>query len=216
MNNDNLYKMAEGRNLLASFAMINMQVDAWIKKAEEHLKDLGLKDVEGILLGEADILSRSSFNKPMASGDDDETMLQNFITAIRNQFPLVINNQYVEYADIGFATAGGKVLAKLAPVMFRSAQLAKKGCQWQLVGTEHCAVWLTVGGTFVAPLPMDVGLHVLKAFNKCDPAVFSSGISDEEKREMIRCMKARREELREGHLIKPIDEDEEDLKRKAL
>ena len=107
------------------------------------------------------------------------------------------------------------MLAKLAPVMFRSAQLAKKGCQWQLIGTEHCAVWLTVGGVFVAPLAMDVGLHVLKAFNKCDPAVFPCSMSEEERMEMNRCMEQKRKELRECYLIKPIDEDEEELKRKA-
>ena len=77
--------------------------------------------MEGILLGEADILSRSSFDKPMASGHDDETMLGNFISAIRNQFPLVINSDDGQYADIGFGTAGGKVLAKLAPVMFHNS-----------------------------------------------------------------------------------------------
>ena len=209
MGSYNLFKMAEGRNLLACFCMIDMQVAPWIKKAEEHLQTLGL-GVEGILLGENDILSRSDFQKPMAPGYSDEVMWGNFLSVIRSKFPRAINNDDMEPADVGFCTVGGKLLAKLAPRMFLSAQLAKGGCQWQLIGTECQAVWFTFGTAFIAPLLMDVGLHVLKAFEKCDPAVFPSKLTNEDKLEMVRWRIKKRKTIWDSCNILPIDEDEKE------
>ena len=214
---DDLYKMAEGRNYLACFSMIDMQVGPWIKRAESHLQDLGLGGVEGILLGEADILSRSSFDKPMTSTDEDEVMLGGFIGAIRRKFPLAINNDDDEYRDVGFCSASGKVLAKLAPLMFLYSQFDKKGCQWQLIGSEYHAVGLTVGTAFVAPLSMARGLDVLKAFDKCPQDVFPSQLSDEQHIEMARWTTSKRRKIRDDYYLPSIDDDEEDaeLKRKA-
>ena len=213
---DGAWKMAYGRNLLACLYMIDMQVGLWIEKAEEHLETLGLK-VEGILLGEDDILSRSDFNEPMASGDDEQVMVGNFISAMRSTFPLAINNDDGVPCDVGFATAGGMRLAQLAPKMFLVAQLAKGGCQWQLIGTEYHAVWLTFGTTFVAPLSMDVGLHVLKAFEKCDPTVFPSRLSKSDKKWIRRFQEYKPEVIRRHGDIQPIDDDEGEVhsKRKA-
>ena len=209
MNDWNLFKMAEGRNFLACFCMIDMQVAPWIEKAEKHLQTLGL-GVEGVFLGEKDILSRSDFEKPMAAGQSDEVMWGNFLTVIRSKFPRAINNDDMQPADVGFCTVGGKLLAKLAPRMFLSAQLNKGGCQWQLIGTEYQAVWFTFGTAFVTPLLMDVGLHVLKAFEKCDPAMFPSKLSDEHKLEMVRWMTKKRKTIWDGCNILPIDEDEKE------
>ena len=217
MGDDNLYKMAQGRNLLACFAMIDMQVKAWVEKAEKLLEDLSLAGVEGILLGEADTLSRSDFKTPWESTSDDKAMLGNFIRAIRNRFPLAINNDDMIYADVGFSTVGGKLLAELGPIVFRLAQLTKKGCQWQLIGPEYQAVWLTVGTELVAPLPMERGLEILKAFNRCEPSVFPSKMSNDEKTQMIKWMTTKRRKISDSYFIDSIDEDEEvvNLKRKA-
>ena len=212
MGKGTLWKMAEGRNLLACFCMIDMQVGPWIEKAQEHLKALGLK-VEGILLGEDDILSRSDFEKPLAPGESDKIKLGNFISVIRSKFPLAVINDDMEGCDVGFCTVGGKLLAELAPKMFLSAQLSKRGCKWQLIGSECHAVWLTFGTTFVAPLPMHVGLHLLKAFEKCDAAVFPSKMSNSEKNLMRHWKKKKRSTIWDSDCILPIDKDEEDVKK---
>ena len=96
---------------LVGFCMIDMQVGPWIEKAQEHLKALGLK-VEGILLGEDDILSRSDFEKPLAPGESDKMKLGNFISVIRSKFPLAVINDDMEGCDVGFCTVGGKLLVK--------------------------------------------------------------------------------------------------------
>ena len=207
MEDDCLDKLARARNWLACFCMIDMQVGPWIEKAKKHLKALGLKGVEGILLGEEDILSRSDFETPMASTGE----WGNFICEIRNEFPLAVNkDDDSDPCDVGFCTAGGNLLANLAPMMFRTAQLAKRGCEWQLIGSECQAVWLTVATTFEAPLPMDVGLHILKAFEKCDATVFPCALSDNEKKKMAPWMTKKRKIINDPHYIPSIDNDEKD------
>ena len=79
-----------------------------------------------------------------------------------------------------------------------------------MIGTEYQAVWFTFGTAFVTPLLMDVGLHVLKAFEKCDPAMFPSKLSDEHKLEMVRWMTKKRKTIWDGCNILPIDEDEKE------
>ena len=221
MEDDCLDKMARARNWLACFCMIDMQVGPWIEKAKKHLKALGLKRVEGFLLGEEDILSRTSFTKreALSSFKKQEASMgewANYIRAIRNKFPKGLCNGNLIGGDVGFCTAGGKVLAKLAPIVFRSAQLTKKGCQWQLIQSKYRAVCLTVATALLAPLPMDMGLHVLKAFEKCDPTVFPSRMSDSEQEDMAHYQAMKRELITDHYLIAPIDEDEENCTTKKI
>ena len=71
-------------------------------------------------------------------------------------------------SDIGFAVIKGRLLAHLAPMMFLSAQLKKtSGVPWQLIGSQYTSVWLTAGTSLMRPLPLEVGLRVLKASNLC-------------------------------------------------
>ena len=70
--------------------------------------------------------------------------------------------------EVGFAIIKGRQLAHLGPMMFLSAQLKKtNGVPWQLINGQYTSVWLTAGTSLMRPLPLDVGLRVLKASNLC-------------------------------------------------
>ena len=162
-NDCHLWKMIEGRNYLACCAMIDMQVKPWLAKAKQHLSDIGLQGVEALLLGEADILSRSVLLNGAGQGE-----LSQYINAITSKLPKAFADNGDEATDVGFATAGGKVLAKLAPLMFASAQIVNDG-KWQLVQNEYHSVWLTVGdAAYYFPLKKASGLLLLKAFQICE------------------------------------------------
>ncbi|NNE55188.1 MAG: hypothetical protein HKN32_04150 [Flavobacteriales bacterium] len=202
-----LWKMVEGRNYLACCAMIDMQVDPWLENAKQHLKSIGLGNVEGLLLGKADILSRSSL---LASSTDDGGMVSRYINAITSKLPLAINNDDGIAKDVGFATARGKVLAALAPMMFASAQSVKGGCTWQLMGCKYCSVWLTVGTSVVTPFLANVGSALLKAFWKCDDDVFPFMVSKRQMEEMNRINGSTRSTISDDFDIPPIDEEDEE------
>ena len=206
-NDCNLGKMIDGRNLLACCAMIDMQVGPWLEKANRHLKDIGLKNV-GLPLGETDLLSRSALlNMDRQEASSDHALVCNYIRAIVRKLPLAVNNEDRIPEDVGFATAGGKTLAKLAPMMFASAQLAKmSGCPWRLIGNEYCLVWLTVGTEVVAPFPVDVGLKLMQVFGDCEDSPL---VTKKQKNEMVRYNKKRRLSYYDQEDIPSIDDDEE-------
>ena len=206
MHDNNLWKMVEGRNYLACCAMIDMQVDPWLEKAKKHLSDIGLADVEGVLLGEADIISRSK----LLNGEGEGVVSQ-YINAIVSKLPLAVNNDDMEGKDVGFATAGGKVLAKLAPMMFALAQSVKSGCAWQLIGGEYQSVWTTVGHNVpITPVPVDKALIMLKKLGICSSTLVPFMVSKRQMKEMARYKKRRRRVIEDSEDIRPIDEEEEE------
>ena len=95
--------------------------------------------------------------------------------------------------------------------MFKHAQSIKGGCAWQLIGDEHCSAWLTIGTTIITPLPVDVGLVLLKAFRKCDEHVtpFQVSLWQATQIYLLKSQSPRRRVLNRDQ-IPPIDEDEED------
>ena len=153
-----LWKMINGRNYLACYAMIDMQVDAWVEKANRHLNDNGLAGVRGLLLNEEDILSRSTLLN-MEPTDD----VSIYIKALTSKIPRAVNNDGMIPSDVGFATAGGKFLTMLAPMMFVKAQMGKSECAWRLMGDAYQIAWLTVGSELAAPLATDVGWMVIQS-----------------------------------------------------
>ena len=169
-------KLVETRNYLACCAMIDMQVGPWVKRAQQHLDRLGLGGVEGLLMGEADLLPMSAIldpRGPPVAGDCGFAQLScsvhasREISAIRRAIPGALG--FV--LDTGFAAASDRDIGSLAALVFASAQLAKtKGCPWQVAGGWYRTVWLTVGASLIRAFPLDEGLNLLKACGKCHSA----------------------------------------------
>ena len=169
-------KLVETRNYLACCAMIDMQVDPWVERAQQHLDRLGLGGVEGLLMGEADLLPMSAIldpRGPPVARDGGFAQLScsvhasREISAIRRAIPGALGLGL----DTGFAAASDRDIGSLAAMVFASAQLAKtKGCPWQVAGGWHRTVWLTVGTSLVRSFPLDEGLNLLKACGKCPSA----------------------------------------------
>ena len=173
---DSLYRIAEARNLLACFAMIDMQVTPWESKALEHLRTLGLH-VDDMRLREHDTLSRADLRTPLTGleGFDPNSHTDRcelHLRSITTTLPRAINNDDRTPAYVGFATVGGHELTRLAPHMFRVAQARKRGCPWQLVNGHYVSVWMTVqtseNGAFY-PLSLTNALRTLQAARWCTP-----------------------------------------------
>ena len=205
-NGCHLWKMIEGRNYLACCAMIDMQVYLWLEKAKKHLSDIGLGDVEEVLIGEADILSRS-----VLLNGEGQGLVSQYMNAIISKLPLAVNNDDMEASGVGFATAGGKVLAKLAPMMFASAQSVKSGCAWQLIGDKYQSVWTTAGdNVLVTPVSLDKALIMFKTLGICHPSSGPFMLSKRQRREMVQYKKKRRMVIGDSGDIRSIDEEDEE------
>ena len=135
--------------------------------------------------------------------------LKKCISAITNKLVYAVNNDHDEACNVGFATARGRLLAKLAPMMFLSAQSSKTGCPWPLIKGECHSVWLTVAAVPKAPPAMDLALCALQASNKCDPTVDLTQISDEQPEGFQRWTTSRRPAYCNGANIPPIDDADE-------
>lgn len=202
---DTLGKAVDARRYLACCVMIDRQVGPWLEKAKEHLNSIGLGKAKGIFLSEADILSRSAI-----LAMDNKGIASQCVEAITRKLPLAVNNDDGVPNDVGFATAGGKVLAALAPLVFASAQSVKGGCTWQLIGNEYRSVWLTVGTGVISPFPADVGSVLLEAFGECDEGVIPFSVSTRQMEEMARRKASRRSTIVDPYYIPPIDEEGEE------
>ena len=195
---NNLYKMLGGRNLLACCAMIDMQVLPWLEKAKLHLQTEGIAGLE--VLGETDLLSPSAIREVENRGE-----VNSCIHAITSKIPLAVNNDDMRGDDVGFATAGGKVLATLAPLMFTSAQMVKGGA-WRLIEDNYCAVWMSIGTNMIVPWSMDVGFQLLRAHGICGNAPL---VGSHQRDEADRCNNRPRLTYWELYEIPPVDEADE-------
>ena len=202
---DDLGKIVDGRHLLACCAMMDMQVAPWHQKAKQHLNRLGLGNMDNLHLGIEDIPSRSSLLKGTAGVGN----LRKYIKAITSKLPFAVNNDDGIPRNVGFATAGGKVLSKLAPLAFASAQSTKSGCVWQLIGGEYFSVWLTIGTSILSPLPLHSGQNVLEKYQICDPDMVPFQLTDAQLGDMNEIKKSRRRNIYDSYYIPSIDEENE-------
>ena len=154
------------RNTLGCVAMIEMQAEAWRTEATEYLAANGLLADE-LLLGMGETLGRREMTGQYRSVGTPS--VRDVLHQYTTNLPLV--EGYDDYAtprNIGFAALGGLDLAYLGPMMFLSAQLKKEaGVPWQLVGDSYSSLWLTAGMSLMRPLPLEAGLQVLKAYDRC-------------------------------------------------
>ncbi len=209
-DDDGLYHIEEGRNYLACCAMIDMQVGPWLKKAKNHLADIELIKKEGLLLDETDILSRATLlgkGELPPSTNPTASAVNEYIMTITSKLPFAINNDDYIAKNVGFAAAGGKLLAKLAPMMFASAQMGNRNT-WQMISGKYRSVWLTIGTTLLCPFPMDAGLVLLEAGRVCEPIPFM--LSDQHESEMVQYKRKTREVISSASDLPPIDETDEE------
>ena len=168
---EDLSTILGARNVLAGIAMIDMQVDPWVTRADDHLGDVGVATRE-MHLTERDTMARREMTAPFET--QGRVTVRDVLHAYTNNLPhLASDHPYIadgasDFTGVGFAGIGDMRLAHLAPLMFLSAQLEKvRGVPWQVIGDKYMSVWLTAGPTLMRPLPLGAGLQVLKAGNLC-------------------------------------------------
>ena len=199
---NDLGKIISGRNLLACCAMMHMQVAPWVQKADQHLNSIGLGNMDALKLGEDDIPSRSS----LLEGTAGKGNLRKYIKAITSKLPYAVNNDDDIPNNVGFATAGGKVLSKLAPLAFASVQSTKSGCVWQLFGGEYFSVFLTIGPSILSPLPLHSAQNVLEKYQICNPGLVPFELTDDQLEDMDQIEKSERHDIYDSYYIPSIDE----------
>ena len=201
-----LDKMKEGRNLLACCVLIERQRRAWTSAADLHLRE-ALQGQRGLLFGAGDLPSQYVLLQEAPAGSND---VERYIHAVTSKFALAVNTDDGEPADVGFATASGKALARLAPMMFLSAQLRKRGCTWQLIGDEYCSVW-RVGraGKLIAPLGLEYSMSILQKHGCEGQGLSPTVLTAEQEAEMDQLHRTPRRVVSDQFCVPSIDDDEQ-------
>ena len=214
---DTLFRITEARNLLACFAMIDMQVLPWEAKAVQHLDGVGLR-INGVQFLARDTLSRTDLRTPW-TGPQPPRRQDDYLTpaerceaclkAFTTTLPYAVNNDDGVPSDVGFATVGGRELTLLGALMFNVAQTRKDGCPWQPVHKHYVLVWMTAGNEVAYPLAADISLAILKAAGWCSQTTRSYNTGIRLACEVYTRRTAERQEYDDPSAIPSIDEDDQ-------